>query len=623
MVTSQRRSPSAPWIIGGIYLGLAVIMAGVALLSDLPLEFEGGPLSFLDAFLLFVLAGLLLVTSAHAEWRTPIRSGYLLAMVLALGIGIIQLVGLLDGETPLVEELDVGNMLCWLIAGGFLIWMLRAARPVRSAEKFLILGFVLQSFSLFADVTDGMFIELPDLFDWLFGPGEEISEVLFLGTYCCGFALLASQSMAESLRWAPASADEAEFEEPAQIIKRAHMALRWQSSTAGERVWSSIRFAAVPVGFCAEWLYHALRSGSRVQASSGKDRLQQSIEAFHARIAAGVPAVNYYKFDLFLDRNRQHARHYLHRHEFKGPAGINRLIKRLDRTIPRQASLFDKVVFADHCAGNGLPTTPVLAHGIDGRLTRAPQDGTLPPIDLFAKPNRGKGGQGAARWCWTGSTWRREDGLELDAAGLLAHIAQSQSRGGLLLQPRRVNHVALADLAGPVLATVRVLTCLNENRQPEATHAVLRMPNAADATVDNFHAGGIAAAVDLRSGRLGRATDLGLNDSVGWVERHPLTGAVIAGRQLPLWRETIELAVQAHRSFSNRAVIGWDIGILAHGVELIEGNGSPDFDILQRTHARPIGLDRLGELLLFNLRYAAAMAERARQGRSHGSFPVA
>lgn len=611
MVTSQRRSLSAPWIIGGVYLGLFAIMASIALVSDLPLEMEEGPLSFLEAFLLFVLAGLLLVMSAHAEWRTPIRAGYLLGMVLALGIGIIQLVGLLDGETPLVEELDIGDMLCWLIAGGFLVWMLRAARPVRPAEKFLILGFALQSFSLVADVTDGMTVELPDIFEWLFGAGEEISEVLFLATYCCGFALLASRSMAEALRWAPAAAGtgagtwDDDAAEPAQFIKRAHLALRWQSSTGTQRALGSLLFAVTPLGFCAEWLYHALRSGGRVRTQFGKNRLRQSIEAFHARLTAGVPAVNYYKFDLFLDRHRQQARHYLHRHEFKGRTGINRLIKRLDRQGGRKPSLFDKVAFAGYCAQNGLPATPVLAHGIGGRLTRTPADGTLPPVDLFTKPCRGKGGRGAARWHWTGAGWRRDDGLELDAAGLLAHVARSTSRGGLILQPRRVNHPELADLAGEVLATVRVLTCLDEQRRPEVTHAVLRMPNAVGVAVDNFHAGGLAAAVDLRSGRLGKATDLGLQNSVGWVERHPMTGVAIAGRQLPLWRDTMDLALRAHERFADRAVIGWDIGILARGAELIEGNGSPDFDILQRTHARPIGLDRLGELLVFNLRYVA------------------
>ena len=38
----------------------------------------------------------------------------------------------------------------------------------------------------------------------------------------------------------------------------------------------------------------------------------------------------------------------------------------------------------------------------------------------------------------------------------------------------------------------------------------------------------------------------------------------------------------AHRKFNDRVVIGWDIAVLEDGPILIEGNGNPDLDILQR-----------------------------------------
>ena len=52
--------------------------------------------------------------------------------------------------------------------------------------------------------------------------------------------------------------------------------------------------------------------------------------------------------------------------------------------------------------------------------------------------------------------------------------------------------------------------------------------------VDNLHAGGIAAAVDLDTGRLGLASNLGMDCSLGWLDRHPNSGAPITGFQLPL-----------------------------------------------------------------------------------------
>jgi hypothetical protein len=59
--------------------------------------------------------------------------------------------------------------------------------------------------------------------------------------------------------------------------------------------------------------------------------------------------------------------------------------------------------------------------------------------------------------------------------------------------------------------------------------------------------------------------------------------------------------VRAHAEFADRIVIGRDVGIMADGPELVEGNGGPD--LTSSTHSSgPIGNARLGELLAFHLR---------------------
>jgi hypothetical protein len=148
-----------------------------------------------------------------------------------------------------------------------------------------------------------------------------------------------------------------------------------------------------------------------------------------------------------------------------------------------------------------------------------------------------------------------------------------------------------------------MLSVRNEAGDYEVTDAALRMSVNPASPVDNFHAGGIAAAVDIKTGRLGRATDLGMGPDFKWHDVHPLTGARITGRQLPMWKETVELAVRAHRSFSDYVLVGWDIAVLEDGPCVIEGNRGPDVDIHQRTSLGPIGDGRFGELLAFNLEH--------------------
>ena len=82
---------------------------------------------------------------------------------------------------------------------------------------------------------------------------------------------------------------------------------------------------------------------------------------------------------------------------------------------------------------------------------------------------------------------------------------------------------------------------------------------------------------------------------------HPVTGAPIAGRKVPLWDGVRALAVEAHRAFRPRVLVGWDIGVSPSWPVLVEGNEQPGVDGLQRVHDTPLGSHRFGELLAFHL----------------------
>jgi hypothetical protein len=227
--------------------------------------------------------------------------------------------------------------------------------------------------------------------------------------------------------------------------------------------------------------------------------------------------------------------------------------------------------------------------------------GEIPDADIFAKPSQGCGGKGAERWDWIGRDRWSNGELILDRDGLVDHLREK--RRPFVVQQRLAPHRDLLPLTSGALPTVRVLTVIDERGLPEIAGAVFRMSIGTNRTVDNIHAGGLACAVSLAFGTLGSASNLGADSRLGWTSYHPTTGARIEGRRLPHWIEVKKLALLAHRAFSDRVMVGWDIGILDDGPIVIEGNSGPDMDLMQRfmdcgfCHEH-----RFSELLAFHLR---------------------
>jgi hypothetical protein len=347
-------------------------------------------------------------------------------------------------------------------------------------------------------------------------------------------------------------------------------------------------------------LQSTLRYGRSSKAGGGPGRFRQwSMQAYLAIFHRVVPK-NYYVFELQRPAFRHRAAEYVTRVETKG--GIYRALKPRDN--PDQViRIKDKVVFATFFGRNGLPVVPVFAAFRGGVCL--PQIGpeVLPvDCDLFTKPIEGRGGGGASIWrVQSPAQYRGSRGEQLSLDQLLEHLAACSTDRACLLQPRRINHPAIRDLTPGALATVRILSVLDERMEPEPVNAAFRMPISKLSPVDNFHAGGIAAAVNMETGALGRASSLGLTGDFAWHETHPSTGGRILGRRLPDWEAAKALVVAAHRLIAPRIVVGWDIALIPEGPVLVEGNGGPDVDIHQRVERAPMGNARFGELLAFHM----------------------
>jgi hypothetical protein len=235
--------------------------------------------------------------------------------------------------------------------------------------------------------------------------------------------------------------------------------------------------------------------------------------------------------------------------------------------------LKDKLAFGDFAVRHGFPVARNLAI-LDRATARecAPPQRAVPldqfvseafNLDGFAKPARGEHGRDVFTLQVRGGRLRMNG-----EAGTLADLV-ARLREPFLLQERLDQHDRLARLHAPSINTLRITTVL-QNGQVTPLAALLRI-GTNGSVVDNLSSGGIAARLDLARGALhghghwlpGHGTTCG---------RHPTSGVLLDGYEIPMVDEAMDVAARFHRALSPLFSVGWDIAITPTGPCVVEGN---------------------------------------------------
>ncbi len=193
---------------------------------------------------------------------------------------------------------------------------------------------------------------------------------------------------------------------------------------------------------------------------------------------------------------------------------------------------------------------------------------------LFAKPVQGTYGKGAALI----------EGYEPNGDALmLAYEAprpiddyvlhlHNPGRLGFMFQEVLTSHPALHAICGERLSSVRVVT-IYPDTGAKIHRAIWKIPVGRNVT-DNFEhgkSGNLLAAVDLHTGTAQAAlAGIGLDRRV--VERHPETGATLAGVVLPQWDLVKDLALRGTRAMPGLRFQHWDISLARNGPTVLEVN---------------------------------------------------
>lgn len=185
---------------------------------------------------------------------------------------------------------------------------------------------------------------------------------------------------------------------------------------------------------------------------------------------------------------------------------------------------------------------------------------------IVAKPNKGVAGRGIEKiYVGDYST----------AKGLYDHLI---SKGLNLIEECIVQHPKINEINPSSVNTIRVIT-VKWKDSVDIIGAAFRI--GVDKYVDNFSAGGIAAPVEITTGKVYKPA-VSKRELVTY-SHHPKTNCKIEGFKIPFWDDVIDMVNGASMIIPSVKTIGWDIAITSNGPELVEGNDNWDKDILQLT----------------------------------------
>ena len=129
--------------------------------------------------------------------------------------------------------------------------------------------------------------------------------------------------------------------------------------------------------------------------------------------------------------------------------------------------------------------------------------------------------------------------------------------------------------------TIRITTyCDPKTNDGEILYSLMRFGRKKSAPADNVGTGGIYSLIDLNTGKLKQAIELGENGKYTFHNSHPDTKVNIVNVDIPQWDNL-------KQSFKNLASLispyikfaGWDIILTDNSYYLIEGNNGPDLYI--------------------------------------------
>lgn len=324
--------------------------------------------------------------------------------------------------------------------------------------------------------------------------------------------------------------------------------------------------------------------------------------------------------------------------EFVGARGSHELNDKLSPPALTQLRGFlgDKFAFPALMQQTGLPVTETQAMFTTDRyignlralrnsrdiIAFLGQDADFP---IFGKPVKGAQALGTVRIDAVDAPSglaKLHDGRVVSVASLAEEIV-TDFPDGYLFQTAVEQHPVLTEMAGETLATVRLVTVI-EDSDPKTLYSVWKIASP-KAMSDNFwQDGSMLASLNIENGRIERCVT-GKGSEQTEIAAHPVSGKEFSTFQIPQWEDAVALVKNAHALFPQVGCLGWDVAMGKNGPLIVECNENPGHDFYQVATGRGALTPELQasftRVIARNESVAKGLKERAyKVGRKHAQW---
>ena len=194
--------------------------------------------------------------------------------------------------------------------------------------------------------------------------------------------------------------------------------------------------------------------------------------------------------------------------------------------------------------------------------------------EVFVKPLQGSKGKGAHVYSYVDDE---------SAIGYFKNLLEEEP--SWMVEERIRQSEAMSQWNETSVNTIRVPSFLRDDKFT-VIWTRMRMGKKGS-IVDNAGAGGIVVNVDPVTGVI---TSDGIDESYNHFDRHPDSGLVFKGWQVPRWNELLKTVEELHRTvFYKHVYVAWDFALTDDGWVVIEGNWG---QLLGQQTASQVGVRR-------------------------------